>query len=125
MKALSLSTFAAIAFAVCGCNAEDKAKPVNDTKPKDLSKLSKEELAKQLDKEAFNVCIMGGTERPFANKYWDNHEEGIYVDIISGKPLFSYTRSKNRMPSRAIGKWDIKRATAVVLRRLSAWRNHR
>ncbi len=91
MKTFSLTLFAAIALGVCGCNAEDKAKPVNDTKPQDLSKASKEELAKHLDKEAYNVCIMGGTERPFANKYWDNHEEGIYVDVISGKPLFAST----------------------------------
>ncbi len=94
MKALSLSTFAAIvlSIAVCGCNAEDKPKAVNDTaKPQDLSKLSKEELAKTLSKEAFNVCIMGGTERPFDNKYWNNHEEGVYVDVISGKPLFAST----------------------------------
>ena len=89
MKTFSLTIFAAIAFAVCGCNAEDKAKPVNDTKPQDLSKASKEELAKLLDKEAYNVCIMGGTERPFENKYWNNHEEGVYVDVISGKPLFA------------------------------------
>lgn len=33
----------------------------------------------------------GGTERPFDNEYWDNHEEGIYVDVISGEPLFSST----------------------------------
>ena len=58
MKALSLSTFAALALAVCGCNAEDKAKPVNDPKSEDLTKLSKEELAKKLDKEAYYVCIM-------------------------------------------------------------------
>ena len=45
MKTFSLTIFAAIAFAVCGCNAEDKAQPVNDTKPQDLSKASKEELA--------------------------------------------------------------------------------
>ena len=89
MKTASLTLFAAIALAVCGCNAEDKAKPVNDTKPKDLSKASKEELAKHLDKEAYNVCIMGGTERPFENKYWNNHESGVYVDVISGKPLFA------------------------------------
>ncbi len=93
MKALSLSTFAAIALsiAVCGCNAEDKPKAVNDTKPQDLTKLSKEELAKRLDPLAYNVCIMGGTERPFENKYWNNHEEGVYVDVISGKPLFAST----------------------------------
>jgi len=32
-----------------------------------------------------------GTERPFHNAYWDNHEEGIYVDVVTGEPLFSST----------------------------------
>jgi methionine-R-sulfoxide reductase len=32
---------------------------------------------------------MGGTERPFANKYWNNHEQGLYLDVISKKPLFA------------------------------------
>jgi len=91
MKPFSLSLFAVLTFIACGCNAEDKAKPVNDAQPKDLTKLSKEELAKHLDKDAYNVCIMGGTERPFENKYWNNHELGIYVDVISGKPLFAST----------------------------------
>lgn len=35
------------------------------------------------------VTQHGGTEKPFENAYWDNHEEGIYVDVISGDPLFS------------------------------------
>lgn len=37
------------------------------------------------------VTMEGGTERPFHNEYWDNHEEGIYVDVINGEPLFSST----------------------------------
>ncbi|MFZ4125737.1 MAG: peptide-methionine (R)-S-oxide reductase MsrB [Rickettsiales bacterium] len=37
------------------------------------------------------VTKENGTERPFQNEYWDNHEEGIYVDIYTGKPLFSST----------------------------------
>lgn len=35
------------------------------------------------------VTLHGGTERPFDNEYWDNHEDGIYVDIHTGEPLFS------------------------------------
>ena len=37
------------------------------------------------------VTQHGGTEQPFKNEYWNNHREGIYVDVISGKPLFSST----------------------------------
>lgn len=46
----------------------------------DLSKLSPLQL---------EVTQKNGTERPFQNEYWDNHRAGIYVDIISGEPLFS------------------------------------
>jgi methionine-R-sulfoxide reductase len=37
------------------------------------------------------VTQHGGTEQPFHNEYWDNHAEGIYVDVVSGEPLFSST----------------------------------
>ncbi|MGE0754621.1 MAG: peptide-methionine (R)-S-oxide reductase MsrB [Alphaproteobacteria bacterium] len=37
------------------------------------------------------VTQHGGTEKPFENEYWDHKEEGIYVDVVSGKPLFSST----------------------------------
>ncbi|MGD0166698.1 MAG: peptide-methionine (R)-S-oxide reductase MsrB [Gaiellaceae bacterium] len=50
---------------------------------------SKEALAERLTPLQFEVVCGNGTEQPFRNEYWDNHEPGIYVDIVSGKPLFS------------------------------------
>ncbi len=47
------------------------------------------ELRKQLTKDQYNVTRECGTETPFHNAYWDNHRAGIYVDIITGEPLFS------------------------------------
>ena len=52
---------------------------------------SDEELKKTLTPLQYEVTQNCGTERPFQNEYWDNHEEGIYVDIVSGEPLFSST----------------------------------
>ena len=97
MKLATHLVAAAFAFCVCACDADDKkeTKPVNtkeaSAKIEDLSKLSPEELKKKLGDEAYYVCIMKGTEKPFQNKYWNNHEPGIYVDVISGKPLFAST----------------------------------
>jgi len=48
-----------------------------------------EQLRKRLTPLQYSVTQKGGTERPFANEYWDNHEAGIYVDVVSGEPLFS------------------------------------
>ena len=50
---------------------------------------SDEELRKRLTPEQYQVARQGGTEAPFHNPYWDNHAPGIYVDIVSGEPLFS------------------------------------
>src|SRR5579871_6133879 len=47
------------------------------------------ELKKKLTPEQFAVTQQAATESPFANEYWDNHDQGIYVDVVSGKPLFS------------------------------------
>jgi len=51
--------------------------------------MSKEDLKKTLTPEQYDVTQKNGTEPPFSNEYWNTFEEGIYVDIISGKPLFS------------------------------------
>lgn len=50
---------------------------------------SEDELRSRLTPEQYRVTCNGGTEPPFDNAYWDHKEEGIYVDVISGAPLFS------------------------------------
>ncbi len=52
-------------------------------------KPSDEELRRKLTPEQYKVTQKEGTEPPFKNEYWDNHREGIYVDIVSGESLFS------------------------------------
>ncbi len=56
---------------------------------KHFTKPSDEKLKKELSSLQYNVTQNGATEQPFNNPYWDNHKEGIYVDIVSGEPLFS------------------------------------
>jgi peptide methionine sulfoxide reductase msrA/msrB len=51
----------------------------------------KEELKEILTPLQYQITQENGTERPFQNGYWDNKKEGIYVDIVSGEPLFSST----------------------------------
>lgn len=53
------------------------------------TKPSDEILRKKLTPLQYKVTQRDGTEPPFANEYWDNKREGIYVDIVSGEPLFS------------------------------------
>lgn len=61
-----------------------------DVKTKsEFQKPSDEELKKKLTALQYNVTQKEGTERAFDNEYWNNKKEGIYVDIVSGEPLFS------------------------------------
>src|ERR1700682_315979 len=77
--------------------AQKKEEPVTQrtsmstpvTNPSTNAKKSNEELKKKLTAEQYRVTQMCGTEPAFHNEYWDNHRAGIYVDIVSGEPLFS------------------------------------
>jgi methionine-R-sulfoxide reductase len=55
----------------------------------DFKKPSDAELKQKLTPIQYDVTQHEGTERPFQNEYWDNHQAGIYVDVVSGEPLFS------------------------------------
>ena len=64
-------------------NAEKTQKEGSYKKPDEAT------LKKTLTPLQYEVTQKNGTERAFKNEYWDNHKEGIYVDIVSGEPLFS------------------------------------
>jgi len=63
---------------------------------KEYKKPTDEELKKMLTEEQYKVTQCEGTEFAFRNEYWDNHRAGIYVDIVTGEPLFS---SKDKFDS--------------------------
>ena len=65
------------------------ATPLQVPAKKPFVKPSDEELRRRLTPLQYDVTQHGGTEPAFDNDYWDNHESGIYVDIVSGEPLFS------------------------------------
>ena len=79
MKNLFSSLAAILIFAATAQAAQKFTKP------------SDAELKKKLTPNKYSVTQHEGTELPFRNEYWDNHEAGIYVDIVSGEVLFSST----------------------------------
>ncbi|HEY3174002.1 MAG TPA: peptide-methionine (R)-S-oxide reductase MsrB, partial [Thermoanaerobaculia bacterium] len=87
MKITILAMIAALAFA-SAAEGQSAAKAkgwiaANFRKPAEA------ELRKRLTPLQYQVTQKEGTERAFANDYWDNHRAGIYVDVVSGEPLFS------------------------------------
>lgn len=56
---------------------------------KTYTKPSDKELRERLSSQQYEATQHEATERPFQNEYWDNKEPGLYVDIVSGEPLFS------------------------------------
>ena len=85
------SAFAAL---LCAGSLQAQAKPAAAPAPltppkKVYMKPSDSELKKKLTPLQYSVTQREATETPFRNQYWDNHEPGIYVDVVSGEPLFS------------------------------------
>lgn len=68
---------------------EGAAKTKSDQQEQAFMKPSEEQLKQSLTPEQFEVTQEDGTEPPFKNAYWDEKRDGIYVDIVSGEPLFS------------------------------------
>jgi methionine-R-sulfoxide reductase len=84
---------AALALVPCWAGAQAASAPANpkgwNSMSSNYKKPSEAELKKTLTPLQYQVTQQEGTERAFANEYYDNHEPGIYVDVVSGEPLFS------------------------------------
>ncbi|HGO5801827.1 TPA: peptide-methionine (R)-S-oxide reductase MsrB [Streptococcus equi subsp. zooepidemicus] len=78
----------------CHINVNEASYPVID-KTK-YPKPSKEDIKKKLSKDEYRVTQNNETEKAFSNRYWDSFEAGIYVDVVTGEPLFS---SKDKFES--------------------------
>ncbi len=96
IAALAMAAGLAVACQAQG-SATEQPRPVatHEASKQEVSKVSKfvkpsdEELRKSLNREQYEVTQHEGTEAPYRNAYWDNHKPGIYVDVVSGEPLFS------------------------------------
>lgn len=82
---LHLRILSCVALLALGCSVFAAEKPMSN----DFKKPSADQLKSKLDPLQFKVTQECGTEPPFRNAYWNNKKPGIYVDVISGEPLFS------------------------------------
>ena len=98
MQPIKIAGLAAAALLAAGIitvlHNAGRAEPPNistnpSTNMSDFKKPSAAELKKKLTAEQFAVTQNSATEPAFHNEFWDNHQPGIYVDIVSGKALFS------------------------------------
>src|SRR5258706_8085656 len=93
----ALAAFATVALSGCSPAQSQTAAPNTTVAPsqstnsamQDFQKPSADELKKKLTPMQFEVTQHADTEPAFRNAFWDNHKPGLYVDIVSGKPLFS------------------------------------
>ncbi len=88
----AMTLLAAGIFAVVHNAGHAQLTGISNSQPtnmSDFNKPSAAELKHKLTAEQFAVTQEAATEPAFHNEFWDNHKPGIYVDIVSGKPLFS------------------------------------
>ncbi|HWO25895.1 MAG TPA: peptide-methionine (R)-S-oxide reductase MsrB [Kofleriaceae bacterium] len=83
------TALALVLGAACAAGETPEAHADNQPRPIRTAKPSAEQLRKELTPLQYTVTQENGTEAPFKNAYWNNHEAGIYVDITTGQPLFS------------------------------------
>jgi methionine-R-sulfoxide reductase len=81
--------FGVLVFYLTSGHAKMKEKSVSVKKSNYICTLSEEELKEKLTPEQYRIMRQNGTELPFTNSYWNNHKTGIYVDAITGEPLFA------------------------------------
>ncbi len=86
--AVAAALFAAVSSSACAQSKEAKAAPAAAQR-RAFVKPADAELKRRLTPLQYAVTQHEVTETPFNNTYWDNHEAGIYVDVVSGEPLFS------------------------------------
>lgn len=79
---------ASVTVLVAGCSHRVEGETKTNESMSVSNKPSNDAL-KKLDPLQYHVTQQCGTEPPFNNAYWDNHKAGIYVDVVSGEPLFS------------------------------------
>lgn len=86
---LTLAALCVGCLFMASCNrTPGKVTMIND-QPKGYLKPEQNQLKQILNPEQYRVTQQCGTEPPFNNAYWNNHAPGIYVDVVSGEPLFS------------------------------------
>lgn len=85
---VALLTWITASICLASCDRSGKGAMMND-KPAAYPKAKPDQLKKRLTPEQYRVTQQCGTEPPFNNAYWNNHDPGVYVDVVSGEPLFS------------------------------------
>ncbi|HCX64154.1 MAG TPA: peptide-methionine (R)-S-oxide reductase [Eubacteriaceae bacterium] len=83
-------------FGYCHINLSDIPKEKPEVTQEQYPLPSEEEIQEKLSQSQYAIARNSGTEPPFDNEYWDNHERGLYVDVVTGQPLF---RSEDKFES--------------------------